>query len=93
MEADLEVGCAVDVDLAGGQDVSEALDGGGAPSLAGAGDAGGVVARIEAVRHRAVAGPALTAGGGAAVAVGGRAAAPVAAPSGRRRQRRRWRCW
>ena len=63
------------------------------PSLAGAGDAGGVVARVEAVRHRAVAGPALTAGGGAAVAVGpwpgGRTAAPVAAPLVWRWQRRR----
>ena len=50
-EADLEVGCAVGVDLVGGEDVSEALDGGGASYLAGAGDAGGVVPRVETGRR------------------------------------------
>ena len=71
----------------GGEDVPEPFDGGGGGAsllLAGAGVAGGPVPRIETGRHRAVAGPTLTAGGGAAVAVGpwpgGRTAAPVAAP-------------
>ena len=70
LKTHLEVGCVTGVDLAGGEDVAEPLDG-GAPSLAGAGDAGGVVvARVEAVGHRTVAGPALATGGGAAGAVG-----------------------
>ena len=52
-----------------GENISEPFEG-GAPSLAGAGDAGGAVVRVEAVGHRTVASPALATGGGATGAVG-----------------------
>ena len=87
-EADLEVRGVAGVDPVSGEHFAEPFDG-DAPSLAGAGDAGGAVVRVEAVGHRAVASPALAAGGGAAGAVGsrtgGRAAAPVIPSSGWRR--------
>ena len=58
--------------------------------LAGAGDAGGPVVRVEAIGHGTVTSPALPAGGGAEVAKGAwtcrRSATPIASPSG-------WWCW
>ena len=88
-EADPKVGGVAGVDPMSGEHVAEPFDGGAPLLLAGAGDAGGAVVRVEAVGHRAVAGPTITVGGGAAGAVGsgtsGLAAAPVTPSSGWRR--------